>query len=865
MHSFENVASSDRKKKNWDLLWKIFMRKGIPVDRAHVDAVMAAKSNDAPVELLTILYGFIHSNDFEFTAAPSVKVDPERLLELSAPVVRDRGHDASTSDGEGDNEGQQQQQLYDNQQSHQIQHQQGQHQQGQHQQQQQRRADDAYRQQQAQQQKQQQQAQQQQQQQQQQAQHRYATTYDDPNGIHFSNAYTAAPACGVGGPQQQQQQEYGRGGCSGSGGGGAPLQLPDIREPRRRAGAASVASSGQRRRQSGPGGGGGGGGSVRSGHPGRGGSRERHDAPAVAPVAQQQAGWTVQPGGGQYGSGGMGLMQSMQQQYYAQMQAQQQQAAQQAAQLYQAQQQYQAQQYQAAYGGMGYGSVPAYPGTMMSIYPTSYMQPGTAMRAGQAPPQAPPPPPPAYQQHQQQHQPKQQQQQQQQRSSLPNVAPHGGSPQYSLPTGPKGPASVQRGGPRGGGSPGGMSTQSVRFSPPELMPAQPPPPPPRATSMQPPGAASVYTPQPPPPPMRGGGSGPGSYASGYSVRAAQSSGGSYACSSRAASGEPVRLAPLQQQPAVAGAAAQQQQQQQQLQLTPLTGPRSAQLVADVRQLEAELEALQQEADAEASAGSGLGGLTAAASQSQAPRAHAAAAAAGSSSGVGSGLSAESSVLNPATNPKRTAAMSAYQAASAASAAAAAKAKAASEQFELEYVVLMQRPQREASLDELASVVPPDDFQPFDGTKSHAQGTAAAATALPPAVDKAARAAQVVAQMKAQALAEAAAAVADAAASVAATPPWDALRRTTDAVPSTAGVYGASSSPPAARQSLPPASSRAPPTRIPQSPLQGASRAVVPQAPLPAAGRGHHELPHQMNQQDEAKVLEIKAELARLMA
>jgi hypothetical protein len=40
-------------------------RKGIPVERAQLDAVMAAKSNDAPVELLTLLYGFIHGHDFE--------------------------------------------------------------------------------------------------------------------------------------------------------------------------------------------------------------------------------------------------------------------------------------------------------------------------------------------------------------------------------------------------------------------------------------------------------------------------------------------------------------------------------------------------------------------------------------------------------------------------------------------------------------------------------------------------------------------------------------------------------------------------------------------------------------------------------
>eukprot|EP00955_Chlamydomonas_euryale_P069679 360531-Chlamydomonas_euryale.AAC.4 len=39
-------------------------RKGMPVERAHIDAVMAAKPN-AAVELLTLLYNFIHGGDFE--------------------------------------------------------------------------------------------------------------------------------------------------------------------------------------------------------------------------------------------------------------------------------------------------------------------------------------------------------------------------------------------------------------------------------------------------------------------------------------------------------------------------------------------------------------------------------------------------------------------------------------------------------------------------------------------------------------------------------------------------------------------------------------------------------------------------------
>ncbi|KAL6751901.1 hypothetical protein V8C86DRAFT_1794276 [Haematococcus lacustris] len=64
MHSFENVASLQRKKQNWMLLEKFFKKKQIPVDTGQIDCVIAAEG-EAAAELLQVLHAHIHSPSFE--------------------------------------------------------------------------------------------------------------------------------------------------------------------------------------------------------------------------------------------------------------------------------------------------------------------------------------------------------------------------------------------------------------------------------------------------------------------------------------------------------------------------------------------------------------------------------------------------------------------------------------------------------------------------------------------------------------------------------------------------------------------------------------------------------------------------------
>jgi hypothetical protein len=60
MHSFENVRSAERKRANWAVLERLFARRGIPVDKRAVDAVIAAEG-DAAAELLLQLHAFVSS------------------------------------------------------------------------------------------------------------------------------------------------------------------------------------------------------------------------------------------------------------------------------------------------------------------------------------------------------------------------------------------------------------------------------------------------------------------------------------------------------------------------------------------------------------------------------------------------------------------------------------------------------------------------------------------------------------------------------------------------------------------------------------------------------------------------------------
>eukprot|EP00195_Chlamydomonas_chlamydogama_P013528 CAMPEP_0202890600 /NCGR_PEP_ID=MMETSP1392-20130828/946_1 /ASSEMBLY_ACC=CAM_ASM_000868 /TAXON_ID=225041 /ORGANISM="Chlamydomonas chlamydogama, Strain SAG 11-48b" /LENGTH=647 /DNA_ID=CAMNT_0049574201 /DNA_START=144 /DNA_END=2087 /DNA_ORIENTATION=+ len=94
MHSFENVASIQRKKQNWIVLEKFFKKKRIPVERSQIDAVIAAEG-DAAVEVLQAIYNFIHSPSYEASKSSDVRISPDRIEELSNP--RDRGYDASSS------------------------------------------------------------------------------------------------------------------------------------------------------------------------------------------------------------------------------------------------------------------------------------------------------------------------------------------------------------------------------------------------------------------------------------------------------------------------------------------------------------------------------------------------------------------------------------------------------------------------------------------------------------------------------------------------------------------------------------------------------------------------------------------------
>jgi hypothetical protein len=64
MHSYENVASTERKKQNWHLLEKFFKRKNVPVERASIDSCMAAEG-EAAIEVLMAIYSFIHSLAYE--------------------------------------------------------------------------------------------------------------------------------------------------------------------------------------------------------------------------------------------------------------------------------------------------------------------------------------------------------------------------------------------------------------------------------------------------------------------------------------------------------------------------------------------------------------------------------------------------------------------------------------------------------------------------------------------------------------------------------------------------------------------------------------------------------------------------------
>eukprot|EP00198_Chlamydomonas_reinhardtii_P009932 XP_001699269.1 predicted protein [Chlamydomonas reinhardtii] len=64
MHSFENVASMERKKSNWALLEKVIKRKRIPIDRGQIEAVIAA-DGDAAVEVLQAIFTFIHSPSYD--------------------------------------------------------------------------------------------------------------------------------------------------------------------------------------------------------------------------------------------------------------------------------------------------------------------------------------------------------------------------------------------------------------------------------------------------------------------------------------------------------------------------------------------------------------------------------------------------------------------------------------------------------------------------------------------------------------------------------------------------------------------------------------------------------------------------------
>ncbi|GIL57286.1 hypothetical protein Vafri_12544 [Volvox africanus] len=94
MHSFENVASMERKKSNWALLEKVIKRKRIPIERSQIEAVMAAEG-DVAVEVLQAIFNFIHSPSYEASKAQGGPApSPDRS---AAAQARDRGYEASTS------------------------------------------------------------------------------------------------------------------------------------------------------------------------------------------------------------------------------------------------------------------------------------------------------------------------------------------------------------------------------------------------------------------------------------------------------------------------------------------------------------------------------------------------------------------------------------------------------------------------------------------------------------------------------------------------------------------------------------------------------------------------------------------------
>ncbi|GAX80322.1 hypothetical protein CEUSTIGMA_g7760.t1 [Chlamydomonas eustigma] len=109
MHSFENVASLERKRQNWTVLEKFFRRKGINIDRPQVNAVIAAEG-DVCIEVLQTIYNFIQSPSYEQTKLPEARICPDRLHYLSQP--RDRGKEASTTGNEEEEE-EEQEELYD--------------------------------------------------------------------------------------------------------------------------------------------------------------------------------------------------------------------------------------------------------------------------------------------------------------------------------------------------------------------------------------------------------------------------------------------------------------------------------------------------------------------------------------------------------------------------------------------------------------------------------------------------------------------------------------------------------------------------------------------------------------------------------
>ncbi|GFH32948.1 calponin-homology (CH) domain-containing protein, partial [Haematococcus lacustris] len=84
MHSFENVASLQRKKQNWMLLEKFFKKKQIPVDTGQIDCVIAAEG-EAAAELLQVLHAHIHSPSFEASGQPDAVCSPHREHQLCRP------------------------------------------------------------------------------------------------------------------------------------------------------------------------------------------------------------------------------------------------------------------------------------------------------------------------------------------------------------------------------------------------------------------------------------------------------------------------------------------------------------------------------------------------------------------------------------------------------------------------------------------------------------------------------------------------------------------------------------------------------------------------------------------------------------